>query len=217
MSQQPQNQKSQNQQCQDQQSKGQQREDEFFMRMALVQAEEAAALGEVPVGAVLVFATSKAGAQTTEAETKATEAELAETTAISEASKISDEVEWAARVIALGHNCPIKSHDPTAHAEIEAIRKAAREASNYRLDGATLYVTLEPCTMCVGALVHARVRRVVFAASEPKAGALKSARALMDAEQSGYFNHRFEWQGGVLESEASDMLSAFFKQRRLKS
>jgi len=75
---------------------------------------------------------------------------------------------------------------------------------------------LEPCTMCVGALVHARVRRVVFAASEPKAGALKSARALMDAEQSGYFNHRFEWQGGVLENEASIMLSAFFKQRRLK-
>ena len=155
-----------------------QREDEFFMRMALVQAEAAAALGEVPVGAVLVV---------------------------------------EGQVIALGHNCPIKSHDPTAHAEIEAIRKAAREASNYRLDGATLYVTLEPCTMCVGALVHARVRRVVFAASEPKAGALKSARALMDAEQSGYFNHRFEWQGGVLESEASDMLSAFFKQRRLKS
>lgn len=155
-----------------------QREDEFFMRMALVQAEEAAALGEVPVGAVLVV---------------------------------------EGQVIARGHNCPIKSHDPTAHAEIEAIRQAARETSNYRLDGATLYVTLEPCTMCVGALVHARVRRVVFAASEPKAGALKSARALMDAEQSGYFNHRFEWQGGVLESEASTMLSTFFKQRRLKS
>lgn len=168
-----------------------QREDEFFMRMALAQAEEAAALGEVPVGAVLVFATT-------------------------EPPQISDEAEWAARVIARGHNCPIKSHDPTAHAEIEAIRHAARETSNYRLDGATLYVTLEPCTMCVGALVHARVRRVVFAASEPKAGALKSARALMDAEQSGYFNHRFEWQGGVLENEASTMLSAFFKQRRLK-
>ena len=196
-------QQSQNQQCQDQQSKGQQREDEFFMRMALAQAEEAAGLGEVPVGAVLVFATSKAEAQVSEAE-------FTETTAI------SDEAEWAARVVARGHNCPIKSHDPTAHAEIEAIRRAARETSNYRLDGATLYVTLEPCTMCVGALVHARVRRVVFAASEPKAGALKSARALMDAEQSGYFNHRFEWQGGVLENEASTMLSAFFKQRRMK-
>ena len=202
-------QQSQNQQCQDQQSKGQQREDEFFMRMALAQAEEAAGLGEVPVGAVLVFATSKAEAQVSEAE-------FAETTAISEASQISDEAEWAARVVARGHNCPIKSHDPTAHAEIEAIRQAARETSNYRLDGATLYVTLEPCTMCVGALVHARGRRVVFAASEPKAGALKSARALMDAEQSGYFNHRFVWQGGVLENEASTMLSAFFKQRRLK-
>lgn len=160
-----------------------QREDEFFMRMALAQAEAAAALGEVPVGAVLVA---------------------------------SGEAEWAARVMARGHNCPIKSHDPTAHAEIEVIREAAKVTRNYRLDGATLYVTLEPCTMCVGALVHARVRRVVFAASEPKAGALKSARALMDAEQSGYFNHRFEWQGGVLEGEASDMLSGFFKQRRMK-
>ena len=158
--------------CQDRQ-----REDEFFMHMALAQAEEAAALGEVPVGAVLIDADGQ--------------------------------------VIARGHNCPIKSHDPTAHAEIQAIRQAAREKSNYRLDGATLYVTLEPCTMCVGALVHARVRRVVFAASEPKAGALQSARALMDAETSGYFNHRFEWQGGVLENEASTMLSAFFKQRRL--
>lgn len=200
-------QQSQNQQCQDQQSKDLQREDEFFMRMALAQAEEAAELGEVPVGAVLVFAT-------TEAENN--EASQAETTAISEASKVSDEARWAAQIIAQAHNCPIKSHDPTAHAEIEAIRQAARETSNYRLDGATLYVTLEPCTMCVGALVHARVRRVVFAASEPKAGALKSARALMDADQSGYFNHRFEWQGGVLEGEASEMLSAFFKQRRLK-
>lgn len=159
-----------------------QREDEFFMRMALAQAAEAAALGEVPVGAVLVA---------------------------------SGEAEWAARVMARGHNCPIKSHDPTAHAEIEVIREAAKVTRNYRLDGATLYVTLEPCTMCVGALVHARVRRVVFAASEPKAGALKSARALMDAEQSGYFNHRFEWQGGVLQEESAEMLSAFFRQRRL--
>lgn len=184
-----------------------QREDEFFMRMALAQAAKAAALGEVPVGAVLVSATSNAEAQVSEAE-------FAETTAISEASPISGEAEWAARVVARGHNCSITHHDPTAHAEIEAIRRAARETSNYRLDGATLYVTLEPCTMCVGALVHARVRRVVFAASEPKAGALHSERALMDAEQSGYFNHRFDWQGGVLKDEASAMLSVFFQQRR---
>ena len=119
-------------------------------------------------------------------------------------------------IIGAGFNCPISTHDPSAHAEMVAIRAAAGHVGNYRLPGSTLYVTLEPCTMCVGALVHARVRRVVFAASEPKAGALKSARALMDAEQSGYFNHRFEWQGGVLEGEASEMLSAFFKQRRMK-
>lgn len=184
----------QNQQCQDQQ-----REDEFFMRMALAQAEEAGALGEVPVGAVLVFAASESDAKTT---------------ASNEAVQTRDEDRWAEQIIARAHNCPIKSHDPTAHAEIEVIREAAKVKSNYRLDGATLYVTLEPCTMCVGALVHARVRRVVFAASEPKAGALKSARALMDADQSGYFNHRFEWHGGVLESDASVMLSMFFKQKR---
>ncbi len=182
-----------------------QREDEFFMRMALALAKEAAALGEVPVGAVLVECTGS--------RVEMTGAEVNETTA---AGEEADEAFWLGQVIAQGHNCPIKSHDPTAHAEIQAIRQAAREKSNYRLDGATLYVTLEPCTMCVGALVHARVKRVVFAASEPKAGALQSARALMDAETSGYFNHRFEWQGGVLESEASTILSEFFKQRRLK-
>ena len=193
-------QQSQNQQSQGQQSKNQQREDEFFMRMALAQAEEAGALGEVPVGAVLVFAASEAVAK--------------KATASNEAVQTRDEDRWAEQVIARAHNCPIKSHDPTAHAEIEAIRQAAKVKSNYRLDGATLYVTLEPCTMCVGALVHARVRRVVFAASEPKAGALRSARELMNVDKSGYFNHRFEWQGGVLESDASAMLSMFFKQKR---
>lgn len=120
-------------------------------------------------------------------------------------------------VIASAHNQPIASHDPTAHAEILALRQAARTVGNYRLDGCTLYVTLEPCTMCVGALVHARVARVVFAASEPKAGSLHSARQLLDADKSGYFNHRFVWQGGILEDEARELLQRFFRARRQQS
>lgn len=116
-------------------------------------------------------------------------------------------------IIAQGHNQPISTNDPTAHAEIVAIRAAAQALQNYRLDACTLYVTLEPCTMCVGALVHARLKRVVFAASEPKAGSLQSARQLM-APESGYFNHRFQWQGGVLAEQAAAQLQAFFKGRR---
>ena len=116
-------------------------------------------------------------------------------------------------VIATGSNQPISSHDPSAHAEIMALRAAGQALGNYRLDGCTLYVTLEPCTMCVGALVHARLARVVFAASEPKAGALQSARRLMDAD-AGYFNHRFAWQGGVLEDDARRLLQDFFQARR---
>ncbi len=116
-------------------------------------------------------------------------------------------------VIARGHNQPITTHDPTAHAEVVAIRAAAQALQNYRLDGCSLFVTLEPCTQCVGALVHARLKRVVFAASEPKAGSLQSARQLM-APESGYFNHRFVWQGGVLSAEAKAQLQAFFKTRR---
>lgn len=117
-------------------------------------------------------------------------------------------------VLAEAHNQPIGSHDPTAHAEILATRMAAQALGNYRLDGCTLYVTLEPCTMCVGALVHARLARVVFAASEPKAGSLLSQRQLMNPDVSGYFNHRFAWQGGVLADESAAMLQAFFKARR---
>ena len=116
-------------------------------------------------------------------------------------------------VIARGHNQPITTHDPTAHAEVVAIRAAAQALQNYRLDGCSLFVTLEPCTQCVGALVHARLTRVVFAASEPKAGSLHSARQLM-APESGYFNHRFAWQGGVLAAEAKAQLQTFFKTRR---
>lgn len=115
------------------------------------------------------------------------------------------------RVVGEGFNAPITRHDPTAHAEIVAVRDAATKAGNYRLEATTLYVTLEPCTMCVGALVHARVARVVFAASEPKAGSLVSARRQLD---SGYYNHVFSFQGGLLADEAGAMLSDFFRRRR---
>ncbi len=115
-------------------------------------------------------------------------------------------------VIGEGFNAPISRHDPTAHAEVVALRAAASSAGNYRLDNTTLYVTLEPCTMCVGALVHARVARVVFAASEPKAGSLVSARRQLD---SGYYNHVFQFQGGLLADEAGAMLSDFFRRRRV--
>lgn len=114
-------------------------------------------------------------------------------------------------VIGEGFNAPISRHDPTAHAEVVALRAAAASAGNYRLDNTTLYVTLEPCTMCVGALVHARVARVVFSASEPKAGSLVSARRQLD---SGYYNHVFQFQGGLLAEEAGAMLSDFFRRRR---
>lgn len=115
-------------------------------------------------------------------------------------------------VIGQGYNCPISTHDATAHAEIRAIRHACQEFKNYRLpDDATLYVTLEPCTMCVGALIHSRIHRVVFAATEPKAGSLVSARQLLE---TGYYNHLFEFEGGCMQDQCSKQLSSFFKMRR---
>lgn len=116
------------------------------------------------------------------------------------------------QVIGAGYNAPISLHDATAHAEIVAIRAACDHIQNYRLpEDATLYVTLEPCTMCVGALIHARIKRVVFGATEPKAGSLISARKLLE---SGYYNHIFEYQSGCLEQQCSAQLSDFFKMRR---
>lgn len=116
------------------------------------------------------------------------------------------------QVIGAGYNAPISLHDATAHAEIVAIRAACDHIQNYRLpEDATLYVTLEPCTMCVGALIHARIKRVVFGATEPKAGSLISARKLLE---SGYYNHIFEYQSGCLEQQCSVQLSDFFKMRR---
>jgi tRNA(adenine34) deaminase len=116
------------------------------------------------------------------------------------------------RIIGRGANGPITSHDPTAHAEIVALRDAARAMANYRLTGTTLYVTVEPCLMCVGALVHARVARVVFGTPEPKAGALVSTQR---AHEAPWLNHRLAVQGGVREEDCRALMQAFFRERRL--
>ena len=115
------------------------------------------------------------------------------------------------KVLGEGCNQMIASSDPTAHAEIVAMRAAASVTGNYRLPGATMYVTLEPCTMCAGAMVHARIERLVFAAFEPKSGVICSRCSLFDEP---WYNHKVEWQGGVLANESSARLRAFFKARR---
>jgi tRNA(adenine34) deaminase len=120
-------------------------------------------------------------------------------------------VDAGGELLAAGHNQPISACDPSAHAEIVTLRQAALKLENYRLPGTTLYVTLEPCTMCVGALVHARVKRLVYAASEPRSGAIESAQQLF---KIGEYNHRPEIEGGLLAAESSEMLTAFFKVRR---
>ncbi len=142
------------------------------MRLALALAQQAADMGEVPVGAVIVV---------------------------------------DGQVVGEGYNQPIATHDPTAHAEVIAIRHAAQKIQNYRIENSTLYVTLEPCTMCVGALIHARINRVVFATTEPKTGSLISARKQLE---TGYYNHVFSFEGGLLADEASKQLSDFFRGRR---
>jgi tRNA(adenine34) deaminase len=146
--------------------------DAHFMRLALAQAGQAYAEGEVPVGAVVV----KDG-----------------------------------EVVAVGYNQPIGRHDPTAHAEIVALRAAADKLGNYRLPGCELYVTLEPCAMCSGAMMHARLARVVYAASDPKTGVCGSVLDLFAHE---VLNHHTEVVGGVLADEASAMLKGFFAERR---
>jgi tRNA(adenine34) deaminase len=110
-----------------------------------------------------------------------------------------------------GFNQPIGTRDPTAHAEIVALRDAARRVGNYRLSGASVYVTIEPCQMCVGAMVHARIARVVYGAPEPKAGAIESA---MRAHEHPALNHRMTAAGGVLEFECRSVIQEFFKGRR---
>lgn len=147
-------------------------DDAQWMRRALKLAEQAAANGEVPVGAVVVRDGKEIGS---------------------------------------GYNLPINSCDPTAHAEIRAIRDAAKREANYRLSGATLYVTLEPCTMCVGAIVHSRISRLVYGATEPKAGAVESARRTLDETS---LNWRVTTTGGVLADCCSKLISDFFSARR---
>ena len=114
-------------------------------------------------------------------------------------------------IVARAFNQPIAASDPTAHAEVLALRAAARQAGNYRLTDATLYVTIEPCLMCVGALIHARVRDVVYGAAEPRTGALVS---IISAHETPGLNHRFTVTGGVLEVECRDLMQQFFRDKR---
>lgn len=147
-------------------------DDRRFMAQALELARQAAAAGEVPVGAVLV----KDG-----------------------------------QVIAAAHNSPIGQHDPSAHAEIRVLREAGQRLGNYRLPDTTLYVTLEPCPMCAGALVHARVERLVYGAPDLRAGA---AGTVFDIARSPALNHRLEVEGGVGGDAAAALLQEFFRARR---
>ena len=115
------------------------------------------------------------------------------------------------RIVARGHNRPIAARDPTAHAEILALRAAGTALGNYRIPAGELYVSVEPCLMCVGAIVHARLRRVVYGCADPKGGALGG---LFDATAAGRLNHRFAVTGGVLAAESQAILQRFFQARR---
>ena len=114
-------------------------------------------------------------------------------------------------LLAVGHNRPISSHDPTAHAEIIVLRQAAKNNKNYRLINTTLYVTLEPCVMCVGALIHARVKKLVYGAQEHKTGAIQSACQLLEKT---VFSHQIEIESGILQQQCADIMSDFFSRRR---
>lgn len=115
------------------------------------------------------------------------------------------------KIIGRGFNQPISSHDPTAHAEIVALRDAAKNLQNYRLTDCDMYVTIEPCAMCAGALVHSRIRKVYFGATEPKAGAVVSTQQFFCGE---HLNHKVENESGILEPECRDIMQAFFKAKR---
>lgn len=147
-------------------------DDAYFMQLAFDQAHQALALGEVPVGAVIVR---------------------------------------NGEVIGRGHNCPITTTDPSAHAEVMAMRNAGVAVGNYRLLNCTLYVTLEPCVMCIGAIFHARIQRVVFAAPDPKTGACGS---VINLPSETRLNHHMQVTAGVLARESGDLLRSFFAQRR---
>lgn len=114
-------------------------------------------------------------------------------------------------IVGRGFNCPISGHDPSAHAEMVAVRDAASRLENYRLVGSTLYVTLEPCSMCAGLIVHSRITRIVYGATEPKAGVVASRGRFFEQE---FLNHRVLVEGGVLAQDCSELLSAFFQARR---
>lgn len=120
-------------------------------------------------------------------------------------------VSVSGEVIGRGHNAPCSHHDPSAHAEIEALRAAARNIGNYRLEHCTLYVTLEPCMMCLGAIINARIARVVYGAAEPRTGMIES-RANLAAQP--WFNHRLTVEGGILAVPARRLLTQFFAERR---
>ena len=143
-----------------------------MMRLAIDQAHNAATVGEVPVGAVIVRDRT---------------------------------------VIATGFNHPIGSHDPTAHAEIRALRAAAEQAGNYRLTDCSLYVTLEPCAMCCGAMIHARIKRLYYGATDPKTGACGS---IVDLPAIAHWNHHGVFSGGILADECGALLRSFFAGRR---
>jgi tRNA(adenine34) deaminase len=118
------------------------------------------------------------------------------------------------KVLARAHNRPIRLHDPSAHAEMLAIRRAARKLLNYRLEGCDLYVTIEPCAMCAGAIVHARLRRAVFGARDPKAGACGSALRVLNHRK---LNHQVGTAAGVLAADCAEIIQAFFRKRRRKA
>jgi tRNA(adenine34) deaminase len=117
-------------------------------------------------------------------------------------------------IISEGENCPISSHDPSAHAEIIALRNAAAKLKNYRIPGTTLYVTLEPCIMCMGAIIHARIQRVVFGAYDPKTGAAVSRYSIGNDQ---LLNHQLEITSGICKTECAALLKNFFKERRRKN
>ena len=147
---------------------------ETWMQAALEQADFAENLGEVPVGAVIIYQD---------------------------------------KLIAAAHNTPISTQNPSAHAEIEVLKKASAYLNNYRLLDCDIYITLEPCMMCVGAMVHARIRHCYFGAFDPKTGVVSSRAQLFDQP---YHNHQVLYSGGVLQSDCEVQLKNFFKQRRLK-
>jgi tRNA(adenine34) deaminase len=147
-------------------------DDEYFMRLALIEAKAALKEGEVPVGAVVVI---------------------------------------GGRMTSRGHNSVIAINDPTAHAEVVALRLAGTSVANYRLSGATLYSTIEPCAMCAGALIHARVERLVYGARDPRAGAVDTHLGICATD---FLNHRVKVESGVLEADCRAMIQCFFRRKR---